>query len=147
LSPSHPIDVVIEDKGGNLYVPSGSVNEMVPPNGYGIPVTHYRDYLKPGVGKLYPGSEGECPPMGSMQSIKVNIHRESAGTADAGDENDVILAISNLVNGSNQGADKNPDAAAWAPYVREPLGGAEVFMDEVASFFHGFISSSFCSNS
>jgi hypothetical protein len=72
-----------------------------------------------------------------MQGVEVDIDGEPAGTADAGDKDDVIFAVTFPVNHPNQCLHKNADAAAGTPYMRESLAGAEVFMDEVFGFSHG----------
>jgi hypothetical protein len=103
----------------------------------GIAVTHYRYHLESGIGQLYSRGKGERPPVCGVQRVEVNVYGKATGTADTGYEDDIVFAVPFTVDNPNQGLHENANAAAGTPDVREPLAGAEIFMDEVRWFPHG----------
>jgi len=121
LSPGHAIDLIVNNEAGNINIAAGGVNQMVSANGYGIAIAHDGDYLELRLGQLYPGSKGECPTMGGMKGIEIDIDRQTPGAPDTGDKDYLVFAVSDSVNDSDQGAHKDTDPAASTPDVRELL--------------------------
>jgi hypothetical protein len=42
--------------------------------------------------------------MGGMQGIKINVNRQSPRAADPGNQNDFVLRVADVINGSDERA-------------------------------------------
>jgi len=62
LPARHPVDTVVENDGGDINIPPGGVNEMIPADGHGVPVPHDHDDLQLGLASFTPVRESEARP-------------------------------------------------------------------------------------
>jgi hypothetical protein len=109
---------------------------MVAADGGGIAVPHDDDHLEPGVGQFYPGSERQGPAVGGVEGVKIHIYRHAPGTADPGNQHDIIFLKAGPVNGPDQGPQDNAVAAPRAPDVGKFLVVPQIFINKFGRFSH-----------
>jgi len=116
------------------------MDKVVAADGGGVAVTHDDDDLQFGIGQLDAGCEGQGPAVGGVEGVKVHVNGDSPGTADPGDDYNLVLFEPGAIDRPDQGAQKDAVAAARAPDVRELLVMPQILVDQFGDFCHGFAS-------
>jgi hypothetical protein len=76
LPTRHPIDTVVHNDGGEIDIPPGRMDEMIPANGYGIAIAHNDNHLEIGFRQLHSSGKGKRAAMGGMKGVEVHIDRK-----------------------------------------------------------------------
>ncbi|GKT28633.1 hypothetical protein ADUPG1_005001, partial [Aduncisulcus paluster] len=64
---------------------------MVTADSHGVAITHNHDYVHIGFSHLDTGSESQRATVSGMDGVKINVCRQPAGTADTGDNTNLVL--------------------------------------------------------
>jgi hypothetical protein len=107
--------MIIVQKHRQIDIPACSVDQMVTADGGGITVTGDHNYVQIGFGHFEAGGKCNCPAMGGMERIEVNIAGRPAGTSDPGYHCDIVFLDPEIIDGTEDGLERNAVPAAFAP--------------------------------
>ena len=109
------VDPVVEQQDLEIHVASQGVDEVVATDGQGVAVAGDDPDGQVGAADGQSGGDGGCAAVDRMQSVGVQVVRESTGAADPGDEDDVLATQSQTRQEPLDGGEYRVVAAPWAP--------------------------------
>jgi hypothetical protein len=131
LSTGHPVDTIVEDNSSDINVSSGRMDEVISSDRYGIAIAHDDNHFEIGFRQLHSSGKGEGSTMGRVKGIKVHIDWKSSRAPDPGDQNDLVLFITDPIDGPDEGAQHDPDPTPRTPNVWKLFIMSKIFMDQL----------------
>jgi hypothetical protein len=117
LAPCHPVDGVIEQDAGEVDVPPGRVDQVVPSDPQAVPVAREHDHRKLRPGELEARGKGQGAAVGGVEGAHVHVPHEPAAAADPGDEGDAVGVEAQAVECAQEGPKDDAMAAPRAEDV------------------------------
>ena len=109
---------------------------MIASDRHGISIAHDHNHLQIGLGQFHPCGKGQGPTMGRVKGIKIDIHGKPSRASNPGDEDNVILLVTDSINRTDQSAQHDSDSASRTPDMGKLLVVTEIFMDQLGNFRH-----------
>ena len=107
LTLGHTIDTVVEQDQVNVDVTTAGVDEVVTTDGGAVAVAGDHPHAEVRVGQLHASGGSGSTTVDAMETIGIHIVREARGAADARNDNDVFLLLTqlreNVLNGLQDG--------------------------------------------
>ena len=95
------------------------MNKMVAANGRRITIAHHHKGFQARFANLSAGGKGQSSAMRRVDSVQIHISAHSGRTANARNQQHIILRITQLVQSPSQSRHHNAIAAAGTPDVRQ----------------------------
>ncbi len=119
LATGHAVDVVVHDDIGHINVATASMDEVVTADCRTITITTDTNNRHFRLGHFYSGRKSGGAAMSGMQGAGINITRQTAGTADTGNESGLVPIQLTGIHGPDQSLHDNAMTATGTPDMRQ----------------------------
>ena len=116
LTLGHAVDTVVEQDQVDVDVTTAGVDEVVATDGGAVAVAGDHPHAEVRVGQLHASGGSGGTTVDAMETIGVHVVGEARGAADAADDNDVFLLLTQLRENVLNGLQDGVVTAARAPF-------------------------------
>ena len=121
LSAGHAVDLVVEHQAGDSRLRRQAWIRWLPPIARQSPSPVITTTCRSGRASVETGGVGERSAVSDVKCIGVDVGRDTAGTADAADDCELVLVDAEFVQRPQQRAQRDAVAAARAQEMRHQL--------------------------